>query len=192
LPDYKPPPKGAGKGAGKKGGIKLPPPAIWWPGGDKSKVAIIRAAAVRIPFGNLRPELLTAGHAIIHDKIIVIDPLDKDRCVVITGSHNLGYKASYCNDENLLMIEGNRELAISYAVHVIDLYDHYLMRARLEEKIRQDIIAGKLTSYEEAAAQVTPHGLLALDDAWQQKYIDCRADSSMAYFLANMPPADDE
>ena len=27
----------------------------------------------------------------------------------------------------------------SYAVHVIDLYEHYLMRARLKEKIRKDI-----------------------------------------------------
>jgi phosphatidylserine/phosphatidylglycerophosphate/cardiolipin synthase-like enzyme len=166
LPEYKPPAKTAGQ---KKGAIKLPPPAIWWPGGDQSKVAIIRAAAVRIPFGNLRPELLTAGHAIIHDKIIVIDPLDKKNCTVITGSHNLGYKASYCNDENLLIIQGNRELAISYAVHVIDLYEHYLMRARLEEGIRRDIASGKLKSYEDAAAHSTPHGLLAVDGSWQDK-----------------------
>jgi phosphatidylserine/phosphatidylglycerophosphate/cardiolipin synthase-like enzyme len=182
LPEYKPPAKTAGQ---KKGAIKLPPPAIWWPGGDQSKVAIIRAAAVRIPFGNLRPELLTAGHAIIHDKIIVIDPLDKKNCTVITGSHNLGYKASYCNDENLLIIQGNRELAISYAVHVIDLYEHYLMRARLEEGIRRDIASGKLKSYEDAAAHSTPHGLLAVDGSWQDKRFPARKESSMAYFLGN-------
>jgi hypothetical protein len=181
LPDYKPP----AKGPAKKGKIKLPPPAIWWPGGDESKVALIRAAAVRIPFGNLRPELLTAGHAIIHDKIIVIDPLDEKDCTVITGSHNLGYKASYCNDENLLIITGNRDLAISYAVHVIDLYEHYLMRARLEEKIRKDIMAGKLKSYDEAAAQSVPHGLLTLGDDWQQRHLENKAQSSMAYFLEN-------
>jgi len=186
MPDYKP----AKKGAPMRRGIKLPPPAIWWPGGDQSKVAIIRAAAVQIPFGNLRPELLTAGHAIIHDKIIVIDPLDEKHCTVITGSHNLGYKASYCNDDNLLIIEGNRELAISYAVHVIDLYDHYLMRARLEEKIRKDILAGKLKSYEQAAAQAVPHGLLALGDDWQKKHLNNKAQSSMAYFLANASPAE--
>jgi len=183
MPDYKPP----AKGAAKRGAIKLPPPAIWWPGGDQSKVALIRAAAVRIPFGNLRPELLTAGHAIIHDKIIVIDPLDKKNCAVITGSHNLGYKASYCNDENLLIITGNRDLSISYAVHVIDLYEHYLMRARLEENIRKDIIDGKLKSYEEAAAHVVPHGLLTLGDDWQSRHLGNKAQSSMAYFLANAP-----
>jgi phosphatidylserine/phosphatidylglycerophosphate/cardiolipin synthase-like enzyme len=182
-PDGKPPAKAAKKAPAKKGAIKLPPPAIWWPGGPESQVAMVRAAAVRIPFGNLRPELLTAGHAIIHDKIIVIDPLDKDRCTVITGSHNLGYKASYCNDENFLIIEGNRDLAVSYAVHVIDLYEHYLMRARLEENIRRDIMAGKLKSYEEAAARVVPHGLLRLDDSWQKNKLT--ATSSMTYFLAN-------
>jgi len=195
MPDFKPPAKaganggakGAAKGAAKKGAIKLPPPAIWWPGGDQSKVALIRAAAVRIPFGNLRPELLTAGHAIIHDKIIVIDPLSEKDCTVITGSHNLGYKASYCNDENLLIITGNRDLSISYAVHVIDLYEHYLMRARLEEKIRKDIMDGKLKSYEEAAAHVVQHGLLALGDDWQKRHLENKAQSSMAYFLANAP-----
>jgi phosphatidylserine/phosphatidylglycerophosphate/cardiolipin synthase-like enzyme len=175
------------KGAPKPKGIKLPPPAIWWPKGEDSRIAMVRAAAVRIPFGNLRPELLTAGHAIIHDKIIVIDPLDKERCTVITGSHNLGYKASYCNDENLLIIQGNRDLAISYAVHVIDLYDHYVMRARLEEKIRKDITDGKLKSYEEAAAAVQPHGLLGLNDVWQDKHFDHRPMSSLDYFLANTP-----
>lgn len=181
MPDYKPP----SDGAKKKGGIKLPPPAIWWPGGDQSQVALVRAAAVRIPFGNLRPELLTAGHAIIHDKIIVIDPLDEENCTVITGSHNLGYKASYCNDENLLIIKGNRDLAISYAVHVIDLYQHYLMRARLEEKIRKDIMAGKLKSYDDAAAHSIPHGLLTLGDDWQKRHLKNRTQSSMAYFMAN-------
>ena len=70
--------------------------------------------------GDLHPELLSAGHAIIHDKIIVIDPLDREKCTVITGSHNLGHKASYDNDENLLIIRGNRSLAVSYAVHVIE------------------------------------------------------------------------
>ena len=187
MPDYKAPTKGAKKTPAKKGGIKLPPPAIWWPGGPKSQAAMVRAAAVRIPFGNLRPELLTAGHAIIHDKIIVIDPLDAQRCTVITGSHNLGYKASYCNDENFLIIEGNRDLAISYAVHVIDLYEHYLMRARLEEKIRKDIVAGKLKSYEEAATHVVQHGLLALNDGWQKNKLG-GATSSMTYFLANAQP----
>lgn len=72
-------------------------------------------------------ELLKAGFAITHDKIVVIDPF-ADNCVVVTGSHNLGYQASYNNDENLLMIEGNKKLAMAYATHVLDVYDHFSWR----------------------------------------------------------------
>ncbi|WP_342360032.1 phospholipase D-like domain-containing protein [Terrarubrum flagellatum] len=162
---------------------KLPAPAIWWPGGDQSRIVMIRAAAVRIPFGNLRPELLTAGHAIIHDKIIVIDPLDEKNCAVITGSHNLGYKASYCNDDNLLIVRGNRPLAISYAVHVIDLYDHYVFRARLEDNLRDQLKSGKIKSFAEAAANSQPHGLLRTDAGWQDKHFKDRTPGSLDYFL---------
>lgn len=63
----------------------------------------------------------------IHDKIVVKDHFS-DNCVVITGSHNLGYRASYNNDENLLLIRGNRSLAAAYAAHVLDIYDHYRWR----------------------------------------------------------------
>jgi len=76
-----------------------------------------------------RVELLTTGKAIIHDKIVVIDPLSKTNCAVAFGSHNLGYKASYCNDENLVIVRGNQEFALAYAVHVIDLWEHYRFRA---------------------------------------------------------------
>ena len=61
------------------------------------------------------------------DRIVVIDPFADD-CVVVTGSHNLGYQASYNNDENLLMIKGNKKLAMAYATHVLDVYDHFAWR----------------------------------------------------------------
>jgi phosphatidylserine/phosphatidylglycerophosphate/cardiolipin synthase-like enzyme len=59
---------------------------------------------------------------------VIIDPLSDD-CVVATGSHNLGYKASYENDENLLIFRGNKALAQAYAVHALDVFDHYRYRA---------------------------------------------------------------
>jgi phosphatidylserine/phosphatidylglycerophosphate/cardiolipin synthase-like enzyme len=157
---------------------KLPPPAIWWPGGDEGRIAMVRAAAVTIQTGNLVPELLTAGHAIIHDKIIVIDPLDPVACTVITGSHNLGYKASYQNDENLLVIRGNQALAVSYAVHVLDVYDHYVLRATLADKLRQSLIAtGKPPPVEVG-------GFLDPTANWQSRWIQAaRPPSSAEYFL---------
>jgi phosphatidylserine/phosphatidylglycerophosphate/cardiolipin synthase-like enzyme len=75
-----------------------------------------------------KPELFQAGFAIIHDKIIVIDPFDEDNCTVVTGSHNFGNQASYNNDENLVMITGNKKLAMAYTTHVLDVYDHFAWR----------------------------------------------------------------
>ena len=76
-------------------------------------------------------ELLNAGFAIIHDKIVVVDPFSDD-CAVVTGSHNLGYRASFNNDENLAIIRGNKRLAAAYASHVLDVYDHFAWRYQVE------------------------------------------------------------
>jgi phosphatidylserine/phosphatidylglycerophosphate/cardiolipin synthase-like enzyme len=157
---------------------KLPPQAIWWPQGADGRIVMIRAAAVTAPNGDLRPELLTAGHAIIHDKVIVIDPLDPVACTVITGSHNLGYKASYQNDENLLVIRGNQPLAISYAIHVLDVYDHYLMRAKLADGLRKSLIATGRPPPAKAG------GFLKTTPGWQSRWFDAnRPPSSRDYFV---------
>jgi phosphatidylserine/phosphatidylglycerophosphate/cardiolipin synthase-like enzyme len=91
-----------------------------------ARVISANALDKSVPEGWQR-ELLNAGFAITHDKIVVIDPFADD-CVVITGSHNLGFQASYNNDENLVMIEGNKPLAMAYATHVLDVYDHFAWR----------------------------------------------------------------
>jgi hypothetical protein len=60
----------------------------------------------------------------VHSKVIVIDPFGK-KPVVITGSHNLGYKASTKNDDNMMIVEGNAPLAASYAANIIAIYQTY-------------------------------------------------------------------
>jgi phosphatidylserine/phosphatidylglycerophosphate/cardiolipin synthase-like enzyme len=60
------------------------------------------------------------GHAIIHSKIIIIDPFTNP--VIITGSHNFSISASAKNDENMLIIKGNKELAERYCVHIMSAY----------------------------------------------------------------------
>lgn len=179
------PPPGAGDGATtytKPDGstAKLPQRAIWWPGGENSRVVMVRAAAITAQLGNLRPELLTAGHAIIHDKVIVIDPLDPENCTVITGSHNLGYKASYQNDENLLIIRGNQALAISYAVHVLDVYDHYVLRAKLQDQLRKSLIETGLPPQARSGG-----GFLRTNPGWQDRWFHPgRPATSRDYFLS--------
>jgi PLD-like domain len=75
---------------------------------------------------------MLAAHlmAIVHSKVIVIDPFSVN-CAVVTGSHNFSDSASKKNDENLIIIRGNQKLARSYALHVNGVYDHYSWRAYL-------------------------------------------------------------
>ena len=105
---------------------------------DNGNIHIVRADALSKGdlVGDFEAELLSAGFAIIHDKIVVVDPLSENGLVVL-GSHNLGYKASYENDENLLIIRNNPTLVQAYAVHVMDLYEHYRFRAVQQEQQEQ-------------------------------------------------------
>ena len=72
------------------------------------------------------------GHAIIHSKIVVIDPFSADP-VVITGSHNFSSSASSKNDENFIIVKGDHELAEAYAVNIYGAYSHYRWRAFLSQ-----------------------------------------------------------
>jgi phosphatidylserine/phosphatidylglycerophosphate/cardiolipin synthase-like enzyme len=95
------------------------------------------------------------GHAIIHSKVLVIDPLTDP--VVITGSHNFSRPATAANDENMLIVKGNKALAERYAVNIMSTYQHYRWRAYLQESARR----GR-----------SPWHNLVKGDTWQQKQPD--------------------
>lgn len=63
----------------------------------------------------------------IHSKVILIDPFSENP-VLMTGSHNMGNKASRSNDDNLNIIIGNKGLARAYAIHMASVYHHYRWR----------------------------------------------------------------
>jgi hypothetical protein len=182
MPGYTPPPKEDKSTKGeedKSAKEKKPPqPAIFSPDGVPN-VLMIRAAAVHDLIGDFQKELLTIGHAIIHDKIVVIDPMSKTDCVVVTGSHNLGFKASYANDENMMILRGNQPLALAYAAHVLDVYDHYKFRAVLEQQER-DEMTGKKTPKKKKTNQ----GFLSTKDTWQDPYFDGKKGKEPQYFLS--------
>jgi hypothetical protein len=67
------------------------------------------------------------GFAIIHSKVLVIDPFSAAP-VVVTGSHNFSLSASRENDENYVVIRGDRALAEAYAVNVESAWRHYAAR----------------------------------------------------------------
>jgi phosphatidylserine/phosphatidylglycerophosphate/cardiolipin synthase-like enzyme len=74
--------------------------------------------------------LRNVGHAIIHSKVLVIDPFSADP-VVITGSHNFSTTASAKNDENFIIVRGDASLAEAYAVNILGAYAHYRWRVQL-------------------------------------------------------------
>ena len=81
-------------------------------------------ANIKAKFADWEKELLGASMVNIHSKVIVLDPFG-DHPVVMTGSHNLGFKASSQNDDNLCIIEGNAPLAAAYAVNIIAIFQTY-------------------------------------------------------------------
>ena len=82
-------------------------------------------------FHDWQAETLGSG-VHIHSKVVVIDPFGA-KPVVMTGSHNLGHKASIANDDNLMIIEGNAAIAASYAVNIIAIYQNFRFNAYAEE-----------------------------------------------------------
>jgi phosphatidylserine/phosphatidylglycerophosphate/cardiolipin synthase-like enzyme len=79
--------------------------------------------AIKDAFHDWASEVMNQG-VHVHSKVIVIDPFGAHP-VVITGSHNLGYKASTKNDDNMMIVEGNAPLAASYAANIIAIYQTY-------------------------------------------------------------------
>jgi phosphatidylserine/phosphatidylglycerophosphate/cardiolipin synthase-like enzyme len=135
---------------------------------------VIPATGIKDPLGVWESELNKVGFAITHSKYIVIDPFS-DGCVVITGSHNLGFQASYNNDENMAIIKGHRALAEAYAANALDIYDHYAWRWWLSQNPK------------------TAWTSLKPDDTWQNTYFD--ADSrptspELAFWLSASPSGD--
>ncbi|WP_022724339.1 phospholipase D-like domain-containing protein, partial [Rhodopseudomonas sp. B29] len=98
------------------------------------------------------------GHAITHSKMIVIDPFSDD-CRVVTGSHNFSGAASEQNDDNFVVVRGDRALAEAYSVACLSTYEHYAWRAYVKDS-------------QEAGRPIWSH--LSDDPAWQSRYLTTR------------------
>lgn len=111
------------------------------------------------------------GHAIVHSKVIVIDPFG-DHPVVMTGSHNLGQTASGKNDENLLIIEHDPGLASAYVVNIASIHNAYRWRFARDS-------SAKARAY---------HGLHTKPD-WQDPYYKIDALKRAVDFWVGEPTA---
>lgn len=94
----------------------------------------------------------------IHTKYMLIDPLGKDP-LVITGSANFSNASTRDNDENMLVIRGNRRVAEIYLGEFMRLFGHHYFRYIQEQFNARDEVTGK-------------KGNLAPDDSWRLPYYE--------------------
>jgi phosphatidylserine/phosphatidylglycerophosphate/cardiolipin synthase-like enzyme len=121
----------------------------------KSDYDTVLPAAIDEPTKWFRAELkkLNGTFAMVHSKVVLVDPTGPNP-IVLTGSHNLGPKASGTNDENLLIIRNARRLAPAYATNIMAIYNQYRWRFRRQRQ----------------AKSKRWDGLVDRDD-WQQGYL---------------------
>lgn len=112
---------------------------------------VVLPAAIDAPTAWFVRELKKApgAFAMVHSKVVVVDPFT-DHPVVMTGSHNLGPKASGTNDENFLIIRDAPGLASAYVTNIMSVYNQYHWRFASTRKSASKAWTG-----------------LADDDSWQ-------------------------
>jgi len=99
------------------------------------------------------------GSILIHTKIVIVD-FTSEQPVVISGSHNLSGAASSSNDENFMIIAGDTDIADSYGVEILRIYDHYRFRYWSQ----------KLNSRSVLGAEQPRRMLLKPNGSWAKKY----------------------
>ena len=91
----------------------------------------------------------------IHSKFLLVDPLGADP-IVVTGSANFSADSTDNNDENMIIVRGDRRVADIYWTEFNRLFNHYYFRSVTES--------------------VGTHGsdaslFLVEDASWQDKYL---------------------
>ena len=141
---------------------------------------VVLPEAIAEDFGFWKQELLKLpqAHAIVHSKTIVLDPFG-EHPVVMTGSHNLGPKASSQNDDNLVIVENAPVLAAAYAVNIMGVYDTYRFRFRRAQAQNAGGDGGGRPAW---------HGLQT-QDTWQDDYFTGAKARELRFWLGEPEPA---
>ena len=98
----------------------------------------------------------------IHTKYMLVDPLGAAP-IIVSGSANFSKASTYDNDENMLVIHGDKRIADIYFGEYIRLYAHYAFR----EAVKWSIEKKKTKGAEEWKPQY-----LIDDDRWMAPYFD--------------------
>ncbi len=114
----------------------------------------------------------------IHSKVVLVDPFGPHP-VVMTGSHNLGPKASGKNDDNLILVENAPGLAAEYAVNVLGIYGHYKSR-------HNAALARKSSGGLRAASTSTMWKGLRDDESWQDEFLSGDKKKELDFWLGKL------
>jgi phosphatidylserine/phosphatidylglycerophosphate/cardiolipin synthase-like enzyme len=112
---------------------------------------------------NARSLGLNTHVAYVHSKFLLKDPLGDDP-IVITGSANFSDASTNGNDENMLVIRGDRRAADIYFTEFNRLFNHYYFRSVREA------IAERKPAEANASADSTASLFLKENDDWLKKY----------------------
>ncbi|KIZ35430.1 MULTISPECIES: phospholipase D-like domain-containing protein [Rhodopseudomonas] len=104
-------------------------------------VVLPAAIGARLKYWTKELLKMPRAHAMVHSKVVVVDPFG-EHPVVMTGSHNMGPKASGVNDENLVIVENNAALAAEYATNIMAIYNQYRWRAAQRKTPQESKWAG--------------------------------------------------
>jgi phosphatidylserine/phosphatidylglycerophosphate/cardiolipin synthase-like enzyme len=99
----------------------------------------------------------------IHTKYMLIDPLGDDP-IVITGSANFSAASTDENDENMLVIRGDQQVADVYLGEFMRLFTHFRLRAKANAR------PAELAPGPGTAGPVTASLYLKPDDSWADRF----------------------
>lgn len=101
----------------------------------------------------------------VHTKYMIVDPLSEDP-IIVSGSANFSDASTKDNDENVLVIRGDKRVADIYLGEFMRLHSHYAFREAVAIHVEQ---GGNPTDWKPQYLQDS--------DAWQVPYFDA-GDSS--------------
>lgn len=104
--------------------------------------------------------LLGLNHHVsyVHSKFMLIDPLGDDP-VVVTGSANFSDASTTENDENMIVVRGDRRTSDIYVTEFNRIFNHYYFRSVTE------------ATSGEPQSVLDANLFLAENTDWQQKYL---------------------
>jgi phosphatidylserine/phosphatidylglycerophosphate/cardiolipin synthase-like enzyme len=109
----------------------------------------------------------------VHSKFMLIDPLSADP-IVVTGSANFSAASTKENDENMLVIRGDRRVADIYLTEFNRIFNHYYFRSVVQDARPRDAAASDSSRFLDE----TPD--------WQSKYAPGRLRAKRLALFASM------